>query len=302
MAKADWLDDPTRRGELLFGPAMIFPAMLGLALFQFLPLGAAVTNSFRAFNPFTKRPSGWVGWDNFGAVLTQPAFQSALFLTVLYIALLLAVVIPLALALALLLDRRLPGTTLARAAILGALAASEAISALIWNQMYAPNSGLFNAILQAMGLGTVPFLTDGSWGIFSIVMMTTWKDVGLPMLIFLGGLQAIPPQLYDAASIDGANRWNMFWRITLPQMRPSLLLAAFMVTVSGARLFTPIMLLTQGGPNGRTSNVTYYSYSQAFEFSSPGLASASVMVMLLVMLVITLLQVLLTRQPKGMQR
>lgn len=297
-----WTNDPTRRGELAFGPLMVLPAVVGLVLFQFLPLGAAVLNSFRSFNPFTKRPNGWAGFNNFDAVLHNAGFQSAIVMTVIYIVLLLAVIIPLALGLAILIDRRLPGTTLARSAIIGALAASEAVSALIWNQMYAPNSGLFNAILDAMGQPAVPFLANATLGTFSIVAMVTWKEVGLPMLILLGGLQAIPPQLYEAASIDGADRWSTFRRITLPQLKPSLILAIFIVTVTGARLFTPILLLTQGGPSGRTTNVTYFSYSQAFEFSSPGLASASVMFMLLVMMVITLAQGFLLREAKGSRR
>lgn len=297
-----WRNDPTRRGELLFGPLMSVPALVGLVLFQFLPLGTAIVNSFRSFNPFTKRPNGWAGIQNFDAVLHNAAFHSALIMTVVYIVLLLAVVIPLALGLALLINRRLPGTTLARAAIIGALAASEAVSALIWNQMYAPSSGLFNAILDAMGQSAVPFLSNGTLAVFSIVAMVTWKEVGLPMLILLGGLQAVPPQLYEAASIDGADRWSIFRRITLPQLKPSLILAIFIVTVTGARLFTPILLLTQGGPSGRTTNVTYFSYSQAFEFSSPGLASASVMFMLIVMMAITLAQGFLLREAKGMRR
>ena len=302
MKRFEWANNPTRRGELLFGPGMILPAIVGLGLFQFLPFAVAALNSFRSFNPFTKRPNGWVGFENFANVFANRAFQSALLVTLIYIVLLLVVVIPLALALALLLDQRLPGTIVARAAILGALAASEAVSVLIWNQMYAPNSGLFNSILQSLGQPTVPFLTDGTVAIFSIVVMTAWKDVGLPMLIFLGGLQAISPSLYEAAAIDGAGPWNTFRRITLPQLRASLVLAAFIVTVGGARLFTPIILLTQGGPNGQTTNVTYFSYSQAFEFSSPGLASASVMFMLLAMLAITVAQALLIRDPKGMRR
>ncbi len=290
--------DPTRRGELLFGPLMIFPAVLGLAIFQFMPLGAAVYNSFQGFNPFTKRPKGFVGFDNFTAVLANPHFQQAMVVSLTYIVLLVVITIPLALALAILIDKRLPGTNWARGAIIGALAASEAISALIWNQMYAPNSGLFNSILSALGSGAVPFLTDGAHAVVSIVIMTVWKDVGLPMLIFLGGLQAIPPHLYEAAQIDGAGPWAIFKRITLPMLRPSMILAIFIMTVHGARLFTPIMILTQGGPNGSTTNVTFYSYSQAFEFSSPGLASASVMFMLLVMVGLTILQAWVIRGKK----
>ena len=197
---------------------------------------------------------------------------------------------PLSLGLALLLDRKLPGTPIARAAILGALAASESVSALIWNQLYLPDSGLFSAILTAIGLPSQPFLSSTWQAIPSIVAISAWKDMGLPMLIFLGGLQAIPPHLYEAAAIDGAPAWPVFRRITLPMLGPSTILATFMITVGAARLFTPILLLTEGGPAGSTTNLSYYSYAQNFLYSSPGLASASVVFMLILMVVISLLQ------------
>jgi ABC-type sugar transport system permease subunit len=282
--------DPTRRGELLFGPLMIFPAVLGLALFQFLPLIVAILNSFHAFNPFTKRAAGWAGFANFAKVLKDGSFEQAMLITVIYILLSLLVILPLSLGLALLLDRKLPGTPIARAAILGALAASESVSALIWNQLYLPDSGLFSAILTAIGLPSQPFLSSTWQAIPSIVAISAWKDMGLPMLIFLGGLQAIPPHLYEAAAIDGAPAWPVFRRITLPMLGPSTILATFMITVGAARLFTPILLLTEGGPAGSTTNLSYYSYAQNFLYSSPGLASASVVFMLILMVVISLLQ------------
>lgn len=285
--------NPTRRGELITGPLMILPIVVGLGLFQVLPLVTAVLNSFRSFNPFTKKPNAWAGLDSYRHVLSDPGFQHALLITFVYVLLMILVIVPLALALAVLLDRRFMGTVWARGAILGALASSEAVAALIWNQMYQPGTGLFDSLLRSVGLPEVPFLTSGPHAILAIVAMTAWKDVGLPTLIFLGGLQNIPPSLHEAAEIDGASPWRTFRRITLPLLRPSMVLAAFIVTVSASRLFTPIMLLTQGGPNGSTMNVTYYSYSQAFEFSSVGPASASVVLMLLLMALFTLAQTVL---------
>lgn len=291
--------NPTRRGELAIGPLMVLPAAAGLGIFWIWPLVVATMNSFRSFNPFTHRATGWAGFANYEQILADPGFQSAFWISLVYMVGMIVVIVPIALGLALLLDKRMPGTALARGAILAALASSEAVAALMWNQLYQPTSGLFDAILRAMGFGSVPFLTDGPVAIVSIVVMIAWKDIGLPILIFLGGLQAIPPHLYDAAAIDGANRWNQFWRITLPLMRPSMMLALFMTTIAAARLFTPIQILTAGGPNGQTSNLAYYSYAQAFLFNSPGQAAASVVVMLLMLVVITVLQGLALRSKRG---
>lgn len=277
---------------------MILPATLALVLFQLQPLVVAVLNSFRSFNPFLKTATGWVGFDNFASLLSDSSFYQAALISVAYVVLLNLVMIPLAIGLALIIDRKLPGAMWARAAILAALASSEAVTALVWAQMYQPDTGLFNSILATVGMPQIPFLHDGPWAVVSIVILAVWKDLGLPMLIFLGGLQAIPPELYEAAALDGANRRVAFWHITLPQLRPSLVLAMFMTTVSAVRLFAPIQILTQGGPEGQTTNMTYYSYVQGFEYSSPGYAAASVTFMLVALIALTLGQSAALRAPK----
>jgi len=286
-----------RPDNLIAGPLMILPAIAALALFQLLPLVVAVLNGFRAFNPFTKAATGWVGFENFADLLADSSFYQAALVSVAYIVLLNLVMIPLALLLALLIDRKLPGALWARAAILAALASSEAVTALVWNQMYQPDAGLFNAILATLGLPQVPFLSNGVWAVLSIVFLSVWKDIGLPLLIFLGGLQTVQPSLYEAAAIDGANRRVMFWHITLPQLRPSIVLSMFMITVGAARLFAPIQILTQGGPEGWTTNMTYFAYVQGFEYSAPGYAAASVTFMLLALVVLTVTQAAALRAP-----
>jgi ABC-type sugar transport system permease subunit len=283
------------RANLVLGPLMVLPAAAGLVLFQFWPLLTALLDSFQQFSPFDRSPAGWVGFANYREILADAMFRQALANTFIYIALMLVVTIPLALFLAVLLDRNLPGSTWMRNAVIGTLAASEAVTALIWNQMYEPSAGLFNAVLDAMGLPGQPFLTSDSQALLGIVVMSVWKDVGLPMLIFLAGLQAIPRDLYEAAELDGAGHWHIFRKITLPLLKPSMVVALFMMTITATRIFTPILIMTQGGPKGSTANLEFYSYSQNFEFLSPGLASASVVCLLLVLAVVTSAQSLIVR-------
>lgn len=284
-----------QNSNTLLGPAMILPAVVALAMFQYLPLITAVLNSLQSFSPFDQSSTGWVGFSNYADIFADPAFRYAMFNTFLYIILMLALTIPLALLLAVLLDRRLPGTTWTRNAIIGALAASEAVTALIWGQMYEPGSGLFNAVLDAFGLPAQSFLTGSGQALISIVVMTVWKDVGLPMLIFLAGLQAIPRELHEAAQLDGATEWQIFHKITLPQLRPSIVVALFMMTITATKLFTPILIMTQGGPEGATTNLALYAYIQGFEFQSQGTASASVVCMLIVLAIVTVAQSYLLR-------
>jgi ABC-type sugar transport system permease subunit len=281
------------------GPLMILPALAGLALFQFAPIAVALLNSLQAFNPFTHRVSGWVGLSNFAQVLADGGFRWSVLVTVIYVLLILALTIPLGLGLAMLLDRRLPGSTFVRAAVLGALAASEAVTALIWNQMYDASTGLFNAILTSFHLPPQPFLIEGSHAIVSIAVMTVWKGVGLSMLLFLAGLQAIPDSLDEAAALDGASAWQVFERITLPLLRPSMVLVGFITTVDATRLVAPILILTQGGPGGSTTNMALYSYNEAFNFNSPGLAAASVVCMIVLLILLTGMQALLLRSRGG---
>ncbi len=281
---------------------MIVPAVAVLAVFQFLPLFYALFDSFREFSPFSPEAVGWAGLANYTTVLDDPVFRRAFLNTLLYIVLMLVVTIPLALFLAVLLDRKFFGEVFARGAIVAALAMSETVAALIWIEMYAPRNGLFNAVLSAIGLPEQPFLISDTQALISITVMMAWKDVGLPMLLFLAGLQNIPRELYEAAELDGASEWQTFSQITLPLLKPTMVVALFMTTITAARIFTPIIIMTQGGPDGASSNLTYYSYQQNFEYMAPGPATASVVFIICILALITAVQVRMIRSPKGAQQ
>ena len=286
--EATW-NRPMRRwrAEPLLGSAMVLPALAGLALFKLWPLLAAALDSLRSFSPFDKTPTGWVGLQNYIDLFADPDFFYAPFNTLLYIVLIVGITIPLALVLAVLVDKGLPTSSWTRNAIIAALATSEAVTALVWNQMYEPSVGLFNAILNALHLPPQPFLTSGNEALVSIVVLCVWKEIGLPVLIFLAGLQAIPQELPEAAELDGATERQIFWHVTLPMLKPSIVVALFMMTVTATRMFTPILILTQGGPAGSTTNLALHAYLLAFDFQAPGMAAACVVCMIVVLAVVT---------------
>ncbi|WP_432826258.1 carbohydrate ABC transporter permease [Dactylosporangium sp. CA-092794] len=279
------------------GWLLITPLFAGLGLFQFYPIAVAGLQSLQSFNPFTGASNGYVGLHNYSALFADPQFVAALRNTILYIVLTLVVEIPLALFLAQLIHARLPARGLLRFMVIAGLAASETVAILVWNQLYDPTHGLFNALLRAVGLGAQPFLTSPSQALAGIVVMSAWKNVGLAVLIFLAGLQNVPQELDEAANLDGAGPVRRFRHITLPMLRRYLLVALFVSTVSGTRIFTPIILMTQGGPKNSTTNLTYYAYQQAFQYSSYGVAAATTVCMLVLIAAVTLIQGIVLREP-----
>jgi ABC-type sugar transport system permease subunit len=283
---------PPRAGWLL-----ITPLFAGLGLFQFYPIAVAVLQSLQSFNPFTGAAKGYVGLHNYSELFGDPQFVAALRNTVFYIVLTMAVEIPLALGLAQLINARLPGGRLLRITVIACLAASETVAVLVWNQLYDPTNGLLDSVLHAAGLDGQPFLTSPSQALVAIVVMSAWKNVGLAVLIFLAGLQNIPQELIEAADLDGAGPVRRFRYITLPLLRRYVLVALFVSTISGTRIFTPVLLMTQGGPKDATTNLTYYAYQQAFQYSSYGTAAATTVCMLVLIGVVTLIQGVTLREP-----
>lgn len=286
-----------RRGRgMSVGPLMILPAVAGLAIFQYYPIVVAAIESLQSFNPFTHEARGFVGLHNYATLLDDPQFRAAAFNTVLYIVLTLLVELPAALALAQLIDSRLPARAALRIAVIAGLAASETVAVLVWNQLYDPTHGLFNAVLHAVGAGNQPFLTGPGQALPAIVLMSSWKNLGLLVLIFLAGLQNVPAELEEAAKLDGAGGVRRYWHVTLPALRRYIAVGLFVSTIAGSRIFTPVILMTQGGPKDSTTNLTYYTYQQAFQYSSYGVAAASTMCMLLLLAVVTLIQGLVLRE------
>ncbi|QXJ23818.1 sugar ABC transporter permease [Actinomadura graeca] len=284
-----------RRREAITAGLMLAPAFIGVVLFQYLPLADVLSTSLRRVDPFTRAPVGGPSLTNYSEILADPDFRRALLNTALYIAITICLEIPVALILAITVNQRLPGSRALRAAVIAAMAASETVGALVWSQMYESAFGILNSTLAALHLPQQPFLTSEHQALAAITVMSVWRGVGLPMLIFLGGLQLIPQEVYEAAKVDGVGPLRTLLQITVPLLKPSLVVAAFMSMLSGARIFTPISVMTDGGPNGSTGNLIYYSYQQAFSFQAFGPAAAAAVVMLLLLVVLSVAQARILR-------
>lgn len=284
------------RGIPYFKYALVLPAIAGILLFQYIPMGEAIVGSLQHFNPFTHAAEGFAGLGNYSDLFSDPQFRQATINTLIYVVAAIVFEVPLGLILAILINRRLPGSRPLRLAVIASLAASETVAILVWNQMYNSPDGLLNGVLSAIGLPTQQFVNSPKEALLSLVAISVWKDVGLPTLIFLAGLQTVPEEVYEAASLDGAGPLRQFWSLTVPLMKRSTAVAMFIATVSGSRVFTSILLITQGGPKDSTRNLIYYSYQQGFQYSAYGAAYAATVCMLLLLAIITFAQLFVLRE------
>jgi ABC-type sugar transport system permease subunit len=194
--------------------------------------------------------------------------------------------IVLALLLAVLANQRVPGIALYRTIFFIPIGISVPIAALLWQTMLDPNSGLLNALLSAVGLPRQPFLTSADQALWSVIAIASWKGVSFWMVFMLGGLQAIPGELHEAAMLDGASATRRFFQITLPLLKRTILFVLVTDTAINLLLFAPIYLLTRGGPELSTNVLMYEAFKTGFVYTDMGLSLAMVMVLLGLVLVV----------------
>jgi len=161
---------------------------------------------------------------------------------------------------------------------------------MFWKSMLNTNDGVINALLSIIGLPRQMFLTSPHLALISIVVVCIWKGWGWYMVIFASALNEISPELYESANLDGANAWNQFWFITLPMLRRAMLFVIIMSTMNTIKIFTPVMVMTGGGPRNSTEVIVHYIWSAAFRNNSFGTASAMSVMLFFIILLITLIQ------------
>lgn len=161
---------------------------------------------------------------------------------------------------------------------------------ILWQQLYSYDYGVLNTLLHTIGLPSIPWLIDSSWAMPSVAIMATWKNVGIYIVLFLVGLQNIPGELYEAAGLDGATKWEQFRHITVPMLNPTIVVIIVLSTIGGFSLFIEPYVLTGGGPMQSTLSGMLYIYNQAFYFNHMGYAATLGFVFALVILVVVLVQ------------
>ena len=277
---------PSQRDRV--GYLMVLPYVLHVVIFLGYPLAFAFVLIFHRWNVYT--PMKWVGLGNVKLLAGDPLVWRALLNTLYFLLIHIPLQLAAALGLAELLNRKIRGRTFFRASFFLPFVISGVVVTILWQQLYATETGLINVALQRTGLHKVGWLTDPRFAMPAIAIMATWKNVGLYVVLFLVGLQAIPARLYEAAELDGASEWQKFRRITLPLLNPTIMLVLVLSTIGGFSLFIEPYVMTGGGPAGSTLSGILYLYKQAFFFSKMGYASTIGFFWALIIFTVVLLQ------------
>lgn len=259
------------------------PAVIAVIVLRLWPALLAVHESLLAPRATT------YSFENYTYIFSDPVFRNSVWITLLYSVIVNPLQIAIAVGLALLMNNKLPLTGFWRSAVVLPVAIPQSVSAVVWGVIYRPD-GLLNALLAEVGIGPQRFITSPDQALASIILVVSWIGVGYWMTFLIAGLQDIPAQLYEAATIDGANGWQKFRYVTLPQLRRPLTFVLVADTVANFLVFAPVQILTQGGPQGSTDLIMNEIYTRAFINGDPGSASAATVVLVLLVLVIVLIQ------------
>jgi len=278
---------PRARREAIEGYISISPWLIGFILLTVGPILASVYFSFTRWSITT--PSVWIGFDNYVRMFTRDAlFWQALGVTVSYVIMSLPLKIVLGLGLALLLNMKLSGMDVYRTIFYIPAVISGVAVSLMWMWLLQPDTGIINTLLDMVGIQGPGWFWDPNWALPSVALMSVWS-VGGSAIIYLAGLQNIPPHLYEAAMLDGANQWKRFWRITLPLLTPTIFFQLVIELIDAFKVFTQAYVITKGGPLKATYFYLYYYYEEAFQNFNMGYASALALVLMLIILAATLL-------------
>jgi ABC-type sugar transport system permease subunit len=257
-----------RTGYLLAGPALI--AMIAILIY---PLGYSFVMSFYRWD-LSAPSQSFIGLSNYRDMLTNLGFQQSLRVQLIFSVLTITVEVVTGIGVAVLVNGRLHGLRLARTLLLVPPMIAPAVVGLNFRWLFNGQYGLVNAVLRFFGLPEAPWLSDPHWALASVMIADIWQNTPLLVLLFLAGLQSLPQDPIEAAKVDGASPWAIFRHITLPLMRPVIMIALMLRIIDTFRTFDVIWLMTQGGPGGATNLITVNAYLLAFQGGAFGHAAA----------------------------
>ena len=287
-----------KRSESLLGMAFFGPALVLLTVFLFIPMILTLIFSFTDFFALNPGITHFVGLDNYFQIFRDEDFRQAFGNTVQFV----LIIVPLqglgALGLALLINKVTHCKKYFKVAFFVPVVMSLAVVSTLWIQIFSPE-GILNSLLGNLGITPQPFINSASQALPSIAIMSSWQGMGYQMIIFLGGLQAINPALYEAAEMDQASGWKKFKDITLPELKPLCIFVFITITIGAFRMLVQPMIMTGGGPSHSTYTMVYDIYETGTVNWEIGLASTMSIVFAFFVMILTVIQTVVTRERRN---
>ncbi|MDE6882196.1 MAG: sugar ABC transporter permease [Lachnospiraceae bacterium] len=287
--------------ENLTGWAFIGLNLLGYLLFKLLPLFLAGVLSFTKWNIAASLDTlQFVGFGNFSRIFHDPVFWESFWNTILYAIVMVPIAIGLSLVLAVILDTHVFGKGLLRLAFYLPNISSMVAVSVVWMILFIPSYGPINSILMSLGIDNPPkWLNATSTSLLSIIIIGVWQRLGYNIIIILAGLQGVSKSLYEAAEIDGANGIQKFFYITIPSLSNTMFFLTMISFISSFQMFTPVQVMTKGGPGTSSSVLVYYIYKAAFQNNDIGGASAMAWVLFLLVFVFSAARMIVSRKKES---
>ncbi|MBX3064767.1 MAG: sugar ABC transporter permease [Anaerolineae bacterium] len=278
-----------RQGDLTAAIIALAPAVLVFGIFNIYPLLNTAFLSLFKWDGLSAEKL-FVGLDNFRNLLTSDVLWNSLRATTGYTIGVTIVCVPLALIVAVLLNTGVRFQSLYRTMYFLPVVTATVAVAVVWRYMLDPGSGYLNVFLRQIGIVAPSWLRSTTWAMPAVIMVGVWKRLGFNLVVYLAALQSIPREYYEAAQVDGAGRWDLFRRITVPLITPTTALLTVLSIIDGFLLFDQVYVMTNGGPAGATDVVGLLLYRQAFRYFDLGSASATAVIVFVIVAALTLLQ------------
>lgn len=272
------------------GYLFILPSMLGFAVFAVLPVILSLLMSFSEWSGASGKME-FVGLNNYAQLFVHDTFWISLGNTLYFVVGSVPLLLLISLSTALLLNNNIKGMGVYRSFFLLPYVTSMVAVAIVFAALLHPSYGPINLLLKTIGISNPPlWLVDLHWAMPSVIAVSIWKEFGYYTVIFLAGLQGIPKELYEAATVDGANAWHRFRNVTLPMLAPIMLLCIILSIITSFKVFEQVLVMTDGGPGRATTTLVQFIYNESFRNFRLGYGSSAAFILLLFLVVITIIQ------------
>lgn len=277
-----------KRKNTLIAWSFIAPNFIGFLIFTLVPVVFSLILAFMKWDSFSTPE--FVGLQNFTRMLSDDTFWLSLKNTFLYTIGVVPLTLVCSLGLAILLNQKIKGVKFFRTDFFFPDVTSLVAIAVVWSMLFHPTMGPINQFLRVVIENPPGWLSSSDWALTAIIIVSVWRGMGYYMILYLAGLQGISKELYEAAAMDGANKWKQFIHITVPALRPTTFFVTIMLVINCFKIFDLVQVMTDGGPGRATNVLVYQVYSEAFVKFNFGYASAIAMVLFVIVLVITVIQ------------